>query len=54
MRLSAMSRMPPKENNIQKSHEKQLSGRPTCLNYKEERRTSLEKAKKEKTELNQL
>lgn len=36
MGLSAMGRMSPQENDIQKNHEKELAGRPTYLNYKEE------------------
>lgn len=46
MGLFVVSRMSPQENNIQKIHEKELAGRPTYLNYKEERGTSLKKEKK--------
>lgn len=63
MGLSAISRMSPQENNIQKSYEKELAGRPTYLNYKEEiggggggaeRNFSEKRQKKEETELNQI
>lgn len=41
--LSAMSRMLPQESNIQISYEKELAGRPTYLNYKEERERDKER-----------
>lgn len=48
-------RMSPQENNIQKIHKKELAGRPTYLNYKEEREELLwKKQKKDETEPNQI
>lgn len=56
MGLFVVSRMSPQENNIQKIHEKELAGRPTYLNYKEEREELLWKKQKKKheTEPNQI